>query len=120
MPSKRCLSAPVLTLGLCLAFSFSTLAAQAATRAQLRGKAFAEKNCAVCHATGQRGASKNRNALPLRNLAGRYKLENLEEAFAEGITVNHRTQEMPPFELEPETISDLIAYLKSIGIRKPR
>lgn len=117
MLQKRSLSrVTVLVLGLGLltpAFD-----GQAATRTQLRGKAFAEKNCAPCHATGRTGASKNRKAPPLRTLARRYKLENLEEAFAEGVTVSHRAQEMPPFELEPETIADLIAYLKQIGDKR--
>lgn len=96
----------------------ATSAAQSATKSELRGKAFVEKHCAACHAIGRTGASKDRRAPPLRTLSQRYKLENLEEAFAEGIAVSHKAPEMPPFELEPDTIVDMLAYIQSISPRK--
>jgi 3-polyprenyl-4-hydroxybenzoate decarboxylase len=41
----------------------------------------------------------------------RYPIQNLAEAFAEGVRVAHP---MPEFRLEPNQIDDLIAYLKSL------
>ncbi len=97
-----------------------TASARQAPGPQARGKAVAEKLCAPCHATGRSGASAARNAPPLRSLGARYPLESLEEAFAEGIMVTHKGQDMPPFELQPRTISDLIAFLKSVQAKRPR
>jgi cytochrome c len=87
----------------------------AATKAETRGKAFVTLHCSKCHATGRTGASPVKEAPPLRDLSKRYPLENLEEAFAEGVVVNHGSTTMPSFRLEPQSISDMIAYLKSIG-----
>ena len=77
------------------------------------GKAFAEKNCARCHAIGRKGESPNKEAPPLRILSKRYPLEGLYEAFAEGIVVGHSN--MPEFELDPAVITDLLAYIQSIS-----
>ncbi len=74
------------------------------------GLAFVEKSCARCHAIGEHDASPLSIAPPLRDIANRYPLEGLEEAFAEGIVVGHPA--MPEFELEPDEISDLIGYLE--------
>jgi cytochrome c len=103
-------------LGACLAASLMSPApAAAATKAETRGKAFVTLHCSKCHATGRTGASPVKEAPPLRDLSKRYPLENLEEAFAEGVVVNHGSTTMPSFRLEPQSISDMIAYLKSIG-----
>ncbi len=89
--------------------------AGAATKAETRGKAFVTLHCSKCHATRRTGTSPLKEAPPLRDLSKRYPLENLEEAFAEGVVVNHGTTTMPLFRLEPHSITDMIAYLKSIG-----
>ena len=73
-----------------------------------------ESHCAACHAIGPTGASADGNAVPFRDLSKRYKLEYLEEALAEGIVVGHEGVRMPEFQLEPNQIDDLIAYLKSL------
>lgn len=86
------------------------------TQAQLdgveRGRAFAQANCAACHAIGRDGESPIRSAPPLRTLHRRYPVEYLTEAFAEGIMTGHPA--MPQFKLELAQIGDLIGYLKSL------
>jgi mono/diheme cytochrome c family protein len=76
------------------------------------GKRLAENLCARCHAIGLEGASPNAEAPPFRSFHGKWPLENLAEALAEGIAVGH--PDMPAFELYPEQIEDLIAYLYTL------
>ena len=87
-------------------------AAEALSPAAQRGLTFVRTNCASCHAIGKAGDSRLKIAPPLRVLHLRYPVENLSEAFAEGIVTGHPT--MPEFQLEPDQISDVIAYLKSL------
>jgi cytochrome c len=83
-----------------------------------KGAALVRKNgCGSCHATGPTGTSRNEKAPPFRTLSERYPLENLEEAFAEGITVGHEGLEMPEFEFTPGEIDDLLAYIRSLTKR---
>jgi cytochrome c len=77
-----------------------------------RGQAFAEQHCARCHSIGPRGDSPYPLAPPFREIVKRYPVEDLEEAFAEGVMVGH--PEMPQFTLEPPQIEDLMAYLKTL------
>ena len=77
------------------------------------GLKLAQENCARCHAIGLTGKSPFRPAPPFRTFARKWPLENLEEALAEGIVVGHR--EMPAFELTPEQIDNLIAYLSTLS-----
>ena len=77
-----------------------------------RGKVFAQTNCASCHAIGPFGDSPLAEAPPFRTLHERYPVENLSEALAEGIVTGHPT--MPEFRLDPDQITDLISYLKSL------
>lgn len=77
-----------------------------------RGRVFAETNCARCHAVGRVGQSPLPIAPPFRDLHKRYPVENLAEAFAEGIVTGHPS--MPEFQLDPAQINDLLAYLKSL------
>lgn len=78
-----------------------------------RGYAFAQANCASCHAIGRTGTSPLPAAPTFRALHLRYPVENLAEALAEGIVTGHPA--MPQFRLEVGEIGDLIAYLKSLG-----
>jgi mono/diheme cytochrome c family protein len=80
-------------------------------RAQ-RGRTFAQTNCASCHAIGRAGESPLKVAPPFRILHTRYPIENLAEAFAEGIVTGHPT--MPQFRLDAAQIGDLLAYLKTL------
>jgi mono/diheme cytochrome c family protein len=77
-----------------------------------RGHAFAQANCARCHAVDPAGESPLPKAPPFRALHERYPVENLAEALAEGIRTAHPA--MPEFELDQRQIGDLIAYLKSL------
>jgi cytochrome c len=80
-----------------------------------RGRVFAEKHCATCHAVGHTGSSPYAPAPPFRTLHERYDVEALAEALAEGIVVGHRgARQMPQFVLSPAEIDDLLAYLKSL------
>ncbi len=93
-----------------LALASSPLGAQSG-RVQ-RGQVFAQTNCSQCHAIGRFGDSPIPEAPPFRTLHTLYPIEDLAEAFAEGITTGHPS--MPQFELDPAQINDLIAYLQSV------
>jgi mono/diheme cytochrome c family protein len=80
--------------------------------AQQRGAAYAEANCAGCHAIGATGESPVPAAPHFRDLGLRYPIDDLAEAFAEGINTGHA--EMPEFVMSTEENADMIAYLKSI------
>lgn len=85
----------------------------AATEGQVqRGKTFVGANCATCHAVGRIGTSPLSEAPAFRDLHTKYPVEDLGEALAEGITTGHPT--MPEFQLEPDQITDVLAYLKSL------
>lgn len=91
---------------------FSPTAMQAQQLGLERGRAFAQENCARCHAIGPVGDSPLPKAPPFRTLHQRYPLEDLVEALAEGIRTAHPA--MPEFELDQDQINELIAYLKSL------
>ena len=93
---------------------YTVLAAPKA-QALKNGEMLARENCAPCHATTEKGESPNAKAPPFRTLSKRYKLEDLEESLAEGITIGHSTANMPHFIFEPEDIGDLITYLKKLN-----
>lgn len=76
------------------------------------GRQFAQRNCARCHAVGQKGNSPIASAPPFRTFAKLWPLESIEEALAEGIVMDHPS--MPEFTLTPRQINNFIAYLKTI------
>ena len=84
-----------------------------------RGAALVKQHCAACHAIGGSGESPNANAPPLREVARKYRVEDLEEAFAEGIMVSHQPTDMPPFTFDPPQIAALTAYLRALQASKP-
>ena len=94
-----------------LLFFVDASAAQTMLEVQ-RGETIVQTYCSQCHAVGKTGFSPLAAAPPLRDLHRRYPVEQLEEAFAEGIYTGH--PEMPRFQFEPDQIDDLIAYLKSL------
>lgn len=80
-----------------------------------RGRAYAQRHCATCHAIGPMGSSPYAPAPPFRTLHERYDVEALAEALAEGMIVGHGgARQMPQFVLSPAEIDDLLAYLKSL------
>jgi mono/diheme cytochrome c family protein len=98
-----------------LALALAILAPSAlAQSSRSAGEALVKAQCAPCHAVGSTGASPNLKAPPLREIARKYKPEDLEEAFAEGIMVGHQSADMPAFEFEPPQIDALIAYLRAL------
>ena len=86
--------------------------AAAASPQEQRGKTFAMNNCARCHSIDKVSPSPLKIAPPFRTLHKRYPVETLGEALAEGIQTGHPT--MPEFQLEPDQIGDLLAYLKTL------
>ena len=95
--------------------------ATAQTRQEIAaGKAIAQQKCAGCHAVGATGKSRAKAAPPFRTLTSRYNVDDLEEAFVEGVAVRHGDVQMPEFEFSPNATAALIAYIKSVGKTKPR
>ena len=90
------------------------LAAQASKAEIAEGRALARDNCSECHAIGATGQGRAKRAPNFRTLAKRYKLDNLQEAFAEGIAVGHRGVDMPEFQFAPDETDALISYIKSL------
>jgi cytochrome c len=76
------------------------------------GQRLAQEWCAKCHAIGLVGTSPLAISPPFRELHTRYNVEDLEESLAEGILVGHPT--MPAFRFDPDQVSNLIAYLKTL------
>jgi mono/diheme cytochrome c family protein len=79
-----------------------------------RGFEFAQENCQTCHAIGRIGESPAAGAPAFRDLYALYPVDSLRPAFAEGFVSGHPS--MPQFQLEPDQISGLIAYLRSVGV----
>src|SRR5688572_28041600 len=80
--------------------------------ARERGRQLAATHCSSCHATGVTGDSPAPEAPPFRDLSRNYRVDALEEALAEGISVGHPA--MPQFEFAPEDVTALVEYLQSI------
>jgi cytochrome c len=96
-----------------LAFMLITLTqAAAVSPEEQRGKTFALNNCARCHSIDKVSPSRLKIAPPFRVLHTRYPIETIGEALAEGIVTGHPS--MPQFQLDPDQISDLLAYLKTL------
>ncbi|CAN5275513.1 cytochrome c [soil metagenome] len=89
-----------------------TTPAFARSPAEQRGRTFAQNNCAKCHSIDRVTQSPLKIAPPFRTLHERYPIETLGEALAEGIVTGHPT--MPQFQLDPDQINDLLAYLKTL------
>jgi cytochrome c len=102
---KRILMPLVFTL-------ISLVPAAAASPQEQRGKTYALNNCARCHSIDKVSPSPLKIAPPFRTLHKRYPIETIAEALAEGISTGHPT--MPAFQLDPDQIGDLLAYLKTL------
>ncbi len=99
----------------------SACASHASTTAQQnreqRGQAIVEQHCSTCHATGRSGDSPAPEAPAFRTLSHNYRVDALEEALAEGISVGHPA--MPQFAFASEDVSAVVAYLQSIQNELP-
>lgn len=83
----------------------------------IRGEDSVRRRCSACHAVALDDLSPNPRSPPLRDIASRYPVDNLEEALAEGIYVGHNSP-MPPFALEADENADITAYLKELNARR--
>jgi mono/diheme cytochrome c family protein len=81
------------------------------------GKVIAETECGACHATDRDDASPRPDAPPLRYVLAHYPSEPLADAFVEGLKVGH--PDMPLFEMNPQGVDALLAYLQSIQSAPP-
>jgi len=106
---ENCL--PILLLTAFIALVASTASHGRESQVEM-GKQIAQENCTKCHAIDRTGDSPLDEAPPFRRLHERYKIDDLSEAFAEGIMVGHK--EMPPFAFDPPQIDALLSYLKSL------
>jgi cytochrome c len=95
-----------------LASSISLADAQGQNPAAQRGLTFVRTNCARCHAVDKVSPSPLQAAPPFRTLHQRYPVDSLAEAMAEGIVTGHPS--MPEFRLEPDQISDVLAFLRTL------
>ncbi|MDJ0979940.1 MAG: cytochrome c [Erythrobacter sp.] len=77
-----------------------------------KGRAFAQANCAGCHALDD-GVSPNPNAPSLRRAARRLPDWMVAGSFQRGVQIGH-TMEMPVFEFEDEDIDNLLAYMETL------
>lgn len=75
------------------------------------GRDIADAHCAACHAVGSFGDSPNAAAPPFRQVLGMYDAANLQSDLIEGIQVAHP---MPVFQINPQGVDALIAYLRTI------
>lgn len=97
-----------------------TVPLQARDRATFldRGRAIATQNCSGCHAIGRRGISPNRNSPAFHTLGARYNIDDLDEAFVEGLTANHKG--MPDFQFSARDTMAMLAYIKSVQPKPKR
>ena len=111
----------LIAIGGCESLPAEPVAAPAATEAaglspdmtaEQRGADYAQVKCSSCHSVGRTGDSPLATAPRFRNLGLRYPIEDLAEAFAEGIVTAHPA--MPEFVMSPRENADMIAYLKNI------
>ena len=101
----------VTLVGMTVAGTLSAFALEQ-TALEKRGESLLAMHCSRCHATGRSGASVHLDAPPFRTLSSRYPVEGLGEALAEGLSVGH--PDMPEFVFDPDEISAILVYLKSI------
>jgi cytochrome c len=69
-------------------------------------------HCAQCHSIDKVSESPLRIAPAFRDLHLRFPIEDLRRPLSEGIIANHPT--MPQFRLEPDQVSDVLAFLRSL------
>lgn len=78
--------------------------------AERRGLIFVREYCSRCHAIGRVDESRLANAPSFRTLHLRYPVADLQRPLLEGI---HPV--MPRYQLTPSQVSDVMAYLKTLG-----
>ena len=86
-------------------------------RSEMRGQEIAQTCCSTRHAVGRTGESTAPEAPPFRTLSQNYRVTDLEEALAEGISVGHPA--MPEFQFSPDDAHALVSYLQAIQTHHP-
>jgi len=79
-----------------------------------RGRQMVEELCSRCHAIEGPGPSPVAQAPAFSTLNRKFPVDDLAEAFAEGIVTGHGPVNMPEFVFSPEQIDDLLAYLNTV------
>lgn len=101
------LSTPLLVAACVTDRDANTLSGSAA-----EGRAFAQANCAGCHALDD-GVSPNPNAPSLRRAAHRLPEWMVAGSLERGIQIGHTT-EMPIFVFENNDIANLLVYFETL------
>lgn len=81
-----------------------------------RGRFYALRSCAGCHAVGALGSSPNPNAPSFSAIRLRYNALSLPRRLAEISENGH--YEMPPIAMTPDEIRDIVAYVETIDDSK--
>ena len=102
----------ILLASACFAAACATQHSTYERPAIARGHEIAQTNCSSCHAVERSGESPFPEAPPFRTLSTNYRVDSLEEALAEGISVGHPA--MPEFQFASDDVHALVAYLQSI------
>jgi mono/diheme cytochrome c family protein len=85
-----------------------------------RGRLFAQRNCAVCHAIAATGDSPYSAAPPFRAILQRSPPDALVKLLTEGLAPDHRAyREMQYFVLSQYEAADLAAYWKTLHADAP-
>lgn len=107
----------VALIALCLVSACASHGSVAQQAREARGQEIVQQHCSSCHATGRSGESPAPEAPPFRTLSHNYRVDALEEALGEGISVGHPA--MPHFAFPPEDVRAVVAYLQSIQNELP-
>lgn len=113
-PSAMFAAASAAALGLVACATGRDAAALSPSAAE--GRAFAQENCASCHAIDD-GVSPNPAAPSLRRAAHRMPDWMVEGSFERGVQVGH-TGIMPVMTFEDEDIANLLAYFEALKERE--
>jgi mono/diheme cytochrome c family protein len=109
---RRIFATALLVIIVLSGLHWPAISEQVLSPAAQRGLVFVRTNCARCHSIDRVSNSTLPMAPPFRSLHERYPVENLQESLAEGIITGHPS--MPEFRLDPDQITDVIAYLKTL------
>ncbi|WP_084439986.1 c-type cytochrome [Erythrobacter dokdonensis] len=80
-----------------------------------KGRAFAQANCASCHALDD-SISPLPDAPSLRRAANRLPAWAVAGSFERGVQVGH-TMQMPAFVFEKDDVANLLAYFEALKTR---
>ncbi|HZH50338.1 MAG TPA: cytochrome c [Microvirga sp.] len=100
-------------VALSLIFSLLATSAVEAAGSVRRGRAIAQKYCAMCHSIGKTGPSPKAGTVPFRDLHLRYPIDDLDEALGEGLAINH--PDMPEITMSVAQIDDFKAFIRSLN-----